>query len=138
MPKTAHTIFLVDDDPVFLGTARHFLQKNVPFPIEVKCYKTGSEALMDAQLKPAIAVLDMFLGDEHVYNLGIQLIEEFKKATPRTQLVFLTVFNNQEVRQRALNMGTSAYLIKDQSQFERLAETIIKLLRESELSTSIA
>lgn len=130
--KQPFTVFLVDDETVFLTAAKAYIEKNCAFDVEVHCFETGVQAKEELDKQPNVMVLDMFLGDHHWYNLGIQMVEEIKQESPHTHILMLTVFDNAEIRMKAIQLGAAAYLIKDSNQLANLTEAITSLYNETQ------
>lgn len=75
-----------------------------------------------AQLNPEVIVLDITMPDMD----GIEAARQLRKAGCRAKLVFLTVHNDPDYVQAALQAGGIAYVVKS-----RLASDLVTAIREA-------
>jgi DNA-binding NarL/FixJ family response regulator len=75
-----------------------------------------------ARLKPDVVVLDITMPDMD----GIEVARQLRKAGCRAKLVFLTVHNDPDYVQAALQAGGIAYVVKS-----RLASDLVKAIHEA-------
>ena len=75
-----------------------------------------------ARLKPDVVVLDITMPDMD----GIEVARQLRKAGSRAKLIFLTVHNDPDYVQAALQAGGIAYVVKS-----RLASDLVKAIHEA-------
>ena len=116
-------ILLVDDSPYFLDVARDFLHMQESFEITGVAVE-GTNALEQArQLQPDIILLDLNLGDQS----GVRLIPLFKRHTPHSKIIVLTIMDGEGYRDAAMQAGADAFVVKTRMTQE-LVTTIMEVL----------
>src|SRR5438270_557970 len=60
------TIFIVDDDPLFLKALQLSISGKLP-SAEIRIFQTGENCLQQMRLKPDIVILDYYLNSEIPY-----------------------------------------------------------------------
>ena len=126
-------VLLVDDHSLFLEGLRNLL---VSEGIQVVgLAKDGLEALAQARrLRPDVILMDIQMPRLN----GIQATRQIMAALPRTQIIILTSFHQDEFIFPALQAGAIAYLLKDVKAAE-LVEAIRRAARgEATLHPRIA
>ncbi len=121
---TGITIFLVEDDPMYLLALGQNLHKTPGY--NVYYYKSGEDCLRNMNLNPHIIVLDYYLNEDklNVMN-GLDVLRKIKKYNPKTRVVMLSGQKDLDVAIHAIEMGAYTYLIKDKQSLTQL-QTIIK------------
>ena len=113
------TILIVDDHEVVRNGIRAFLETLQEFQVvgEAAC---GEEAVRLVQdLIPDVVLMDLIMPGMD----GIETTREVKKISPRTQVVVLTSYHEDEHIFPALKAGAISYVLKDMK-MEKLAEAI--------------
>ncbi len=113
------TILIVDDHEVVRKGIRGYLETLAEFQVvgEAAC---GEEAVRLVQdLIPDVVLMDLIMPGMD----GIDTTREVKKVSPRTQVVVLTSYHEDEHIFPALKAGAISYVLKDMK-MEKLAETI--------------
>ena len=84
------TIFLVEDDEMFLKSAEHQLSRNQGYA--VKTFTTGEDALEAIKkTKVDVVVLDYFLDSEVPgAKSGIEILKEIKAHKPTLEVIMLS------------------------------------------------
>lgn len=99
-------ILIVEDDVVFCKLLTRFLRKN---GFEVMDAQTGKDALELVNLNAfELAVLDYRLPD----MTGIEILEEVKSKNPKSKIVLITRYGDQDVASKAINSGADAFISK--------------------------
>jgi NarL family two-component system response regulator LiaR len=71
---------------------------------------TAAEAVLRArQLRPDVVLMDQMLGDDD----GVATIRATREASPESQIIALTSFQEEERVVRAVEAGAMSYLLKD-------------------------
>lgn len=104
MPRTS--ILLADDNVAVLDHVRKILEKDYEI---VGALHDGESVLRDwTRLKANLIVLDISMGDTN----GIELARRLRNSGCRSQIVFLSVHQDPEFVNAALDAGGSAYVVK--------------------------
>ena len=113
------TILIVDDHEVVRKGIRAYLETLPEFQVVGEA-ASGEEAIKLVQeLIPDVVLMDLIMPGMD----GIDTTREVKKISPRTQVVVLTSYHEDEHIFPALKAGAISYVLKDMK-MEKLAETI--------------
>jgi len=128
------TILIVDDHTVVRQGVRTLLDMHPDLQVVGEA-ESAEEALpLVEQLVPDVVLLDLLLPGMN----GVETAREMKRISPRTQIVVLTSYAEDEDVFPALRAGAISYLLKDIRPRE-LAESIRKAARgESVLHSRVA
>ena len=128
------TILIVDDHTVVRQGVRTLLDMHPDLQVVGEA-ESAEEALpLVEQLVPDVVLLDLLLPGMN----GVEAAREMKRISPRTQIVVLTSYAEDEDVFPALRAGAISYLLKDIRPRE-LAESIRKAARgESVLHSRVA
>ena len=104
--KLRPRVLLVDDNADLLETLHWLLKPSC----EVVALLTDSSAVLESvmRLKPDVVVLDVSMPDVH----GFDLCRQIKRITPETRIVFLTAFDDEDLRKLAFSVGAVALVTK--------------------------
>jgi DNA-binding NarL/FixJ family response regulator len=117
-------ILLADDYPGLIVALQRLLSRSCEV---VGSVSSGRDAVAAAAaLRPDVVVLDLTLPDMS----GLEACGHIRLASPGTIIVVLTAIDDVDVRARALDVGASAFLVK-QSAAGELESTIHRLLAET-------
>lgn len=126
------TILIVDDHEVVRKGLRAYLDAQPEF-IVVGEASSGDEAVqMATELLPDVVLMDLVMSGMG----GVQATRKVKDITPRTQIVVLTSYHQDEFIFPALQAGAISYVLKDVS-MENLVDVIKKLLLEKQHCTHV-
>ncbi len=118
------TILIVDDHEVVRNGIRAYLETLDEFQVVGEA-ASGAEAIKLVQdLIPDVVLMDLIMPGMD----GIETTREVKKISPRTQVVVLTSYHEDEHIFPALKAGAISYVLKDMK-MEKLAETIQRAVR---------
>ncbi|HVD39353.1 MAG TPA: response regulator transcription factor [Solirubrobacterales bacterium] len=108
------TVLLVDDHAVVRGALKALLEGQEDFEVvgEAGSIAAGREALAEQQ--PQVLVLDVNLPD----GLAVDALPDLREASPKTQIVLLTMERDLTLARRALDGGARGYLFKDSAHLE--------------------
>jgi len=105
------TVLLVDDHAVVRQGVRTFL-KTQPDLAVVGEAETGAEAVtLAAQHVPDVVLMDLIMPDMD----GVEATRRVKQVSPRSQVVVVTSYHEDEHIFPALKAGALSYLLKDLS-----------------------
>ncbi|MEM9481552.1 MAG: response regulator transcription factor, partial [Verrucomicrobiota bacterium] len=102
-------VVVVDDHPIFREGLAHILERADGFQL-TRAVSSGTEA-MDAlkELSPEVMVLDVGLPDCN----GVDLAKSILEAAPATKVVMLTMHDEPELFELAMDRGLSGYVLKE-------------------------
>ena len=121
------SVFLVDDDAMFLASLKNTLKSEFKTGVEVSTFTNGEECLQHINGKPDIIVLDYLLNnDEHPEAMdGMKLLKEVKKIDEREILVIMLSGQDKlQVALDAIKNGAYEYIAKSESAFVRIRNVI--------------
>jgi two-component system, NarL family, response regulator NreC len=104
------TILLADDHPMFSQGLRTILERE-GFDITAEATDGQEAARLARQQDPDIAILDVSMP---LLN-GIDAAREIQKRSPRTQVIILTMYDDEAYVMEALRAGIRGYVLKAQA-----------------------
>jgi DNA-binding NarL/FixJ family response regulator len=102
-------LLIVDDHPVFRRGLRQIIEENKRFEIVGEAADGAVGLQMAAALVPDIIVLDV----DMPHLNGLQMARELKKCRSSAQIVFLTMYSDEDLFNAALDIGVNAYVLKE-------------------------
>jgi polysaccharide export outer membrane protein len=121
MDKRTLKIFLVDDNPFFLGIYSGYLA-SLGYK-DVKCYENGALCLNDLIEKPEVILLDH---STDVLN-GLEILKMIKRFNPDIYVVFISAQEDIETAVSSLNYGAFDYIGKGQNDIEGIGKVLAKI-----------
>ena len=136
--KGAISVFLVDDDNMFLKSLEHHLQQKLKHNFKIKSFSTGEACLKNMEQKPNIVVLDYFLNgqDQHAMN-GVHVLEKIKLANPDTAVIMLSGQDNMQVAIECMKHDALDYVVKNENVFLRAQNAIRNAVSSLEMSKEV-
>ncbi len=130
--------FLVDDEPVYLKLLQDNLQQYFLDKLDISTFSTGEACLENLGRQPEIVILDYYLNriDEHASN-GIDVLKSIKEADPSIQVVMLSQQDSIDVALETIKYGAYDYVVKNESAFVRIQNTLEKIMKYLELSREL-
>ncbi|HSY75262.1 MAG TPA: response regulator [Bacteroidia bacterium] len=125
--QDSYSVFLVDDDKMFLSSLKNALNSEFKKGLEVSTFTSGEDCLKNINGKPDIIVLDYLLNDDqHPQAMdGMKVLQEIKKVDYRDILVIM--LSGQDKLQVAIDSiknGAYEYVAKSESAFVRIRNII--------------
>jgi len=115
------TVLLVDDHAVVRQGVRTFLETQADLSVVGEA-GSGEEAVeLAEQHVPDVVLMDLIMPDMD----GVEATRKVKQVSPRSQVVILTSYHEDEHIFPALKAGALSYVLKDLSA-EELAEAVRK------------
>jgi len=115
------SVLIVDDHEIVRRGIRAYLETQPDFNVIGEA-GSGEEAIeMALNLVPDIVLMDLILPGLD----GVESTRRIKSLSPRTQIVVVTSYHEDEHIFPALKAGATAYILKD-IRMERLAEALHK------------
>jgi two-component system OmpR family response regulator len=129
-------LFLVDDDALFLKSLEiEFLQHT---DFSVKTFSSGEKCLEHLSEKPDLIILDYHLDgiDKSALN-GIDTLDKIKIINPDIPVVMLSSQDKIEVAVRCMHHRAFDYVVKSETAFIRLRNTITTFLSKEKMENEI-
>lgn len=118
------TVLLVDDHKLVRQGVRAFLEAHEEFQV-VGDVESGTQAVIAAEeYIPDVVLMDLIMPGMD----GVEATRQVKNISPRSQIVVLTSYHEDEHIFPALEAGATSYLLKDVD-MEELAEAIRRSAR---------
>jgi NarL family two-component system response regulator LiaR len=118
------TVLLVDDHELVRRGVRAFLETCGDFEVVGEA-ESGAQAVQLAEEQiPDVILMDLIMPGMD----GVEATRQVKKVSPRTQVVVLTSYHEDEHIFPALQAGALSYVLKD-VRMEELAEAVRKAAR---------
>jgi len=115
-------IIIADDHPVFRSGLITIISNERDIEIIGEADNGEKAYEMIMELKPDIALLDI-----HMPKMtGLQILKEIKKNKINVKTIFLTVYNDEDTFDEAMDNGVSGYVLKD-SAISDISECIRKV-----------
>ena len=110
-------LLIVDDHPVFRRGLRQVIEENPLFRVVGEASDGEAAMKMIADLKPNIAVVDI----DMPRLSGLEMVRALQKIKSPVTTVFLTMYNEEDMFNAALDLGVKAYVVKDSAADDILA-----------------
>jgi DNA-binding NarL/FixJ family response regulator len=128
------TILLVDDHEVVRQGVRGFFDSHDEFEVVGEAENGADAVMLTEELIPDVVLMDLLMSDTD----GVEATRQVKNISPRTQIVVLTSYHEDEHIFPALQAGALSYILKD-VKMEELAEVVRKAAGgESSLHSRVA
>jgi len=115
----AITVLLVDDHEVVRQGVRFFLETCPDFTVVAEADSGLAAIKLAEEHVPYVVLMDLIMPEMG----GVEATRRIKDASPRTQIVVLTSYHDDEHIFPALQAGAVSYILKD-VRMEELAEAI--------------
>lgn len=122
------TIFLVDDDALFLKSLEiDFIQHS---DFEVETFSTGESCVEEVHQNPAVIILDYYLDsiEKDAMN-GMETLDKIKKYDIKIPVIILSSQDKIEVAVDCMHHGASDYVVKSETSFLRLKTIIDRIFK---------
>ncbi len=103
------TLLLVDDHALVREGARAFLEAQPDFVVVGSVGSGGEAVLLAADLAPDVVLMDLVMPGMD----GIEATRLLKQSSPRSQVIVLTSYHDDEHIFPAIRAGALSYLLKD-------------------------
>lgn len=131
-------IFIIEDDEMTTKALKSEIEKEFPGRnIAVRAFKTGEQCHLNDQ-KPDIAIVDYHLNSVYKSAMnGLQIVELFRDKSPGTSMILVTSEENSAVEQKAMDLGVSDYILKNELMFLKLKTTMLQCIQVIELKARL-
>jgi len=131
--KENFKILIVDDDPQLCRMLSSYLGKvhYEDINIEVKCFATGEDCLVELNNSPDVIVLDYYLNSE-VPNAksGLQILKEIRARNRSIPVFVLSSQSQMVITAEMLKAGANEYVVKDNATSMRVAGLVQKTIND--------
>jgi len=107
--RRAIRVVIADDHQLMLAGIRRALEADGGFDIVGETRNGGDVAGIVDGVKPDLVLLDVRMPNVD----GLACLEEIKRRHPETKVVMLSASQDEQLIERALQRGASAYLVKN-------------------------
>ena len=115
------SIFIVDDDELFITSLKDQVKKMFKFEVNIKTFSTGEGCLNNFQNPPDIIILDYFLNSNYPDAMnGLKVLKKIMEISPETKVIMLSAQDKMEVAVNLIKFGAYDYIIKDDRLFVRI------------------
>ena len=131
------TIFLVDDDALFLRALEiDFLQHG---DFTIVTFATGESALKNLCHNPDIIILDYQLdGVEKTAKTGMETLDRIKEYNHKTPVIMLSSQDKIEVAIDCMHHGAADYVVKSETAFMRLQGIIERIFKYQNIEKQLS
>ncbi len=113
-------VVIVEDDPRFLESVS-LLFVDTPSIEVAGSYTTGKDAIKGIiEKRPDVALIDLGLPDIS----GVEIIKEISEKGCNTELLVLTVYNDDEHLFSAIKAGAVGYIVKNEASLSEIVSAI--------------
>ncbi len=102
-------LLIVDDHPVFRRGLRQVIEENPHFRVVGEASDGEAAMKMLGDLKPTIAVVDI----DMPRLSGLEMVRALQKMKSPVTTIFLTMYNEEDMFNAAMDLGVRAYVVKD-------------------------
>lgn len=105
------TLVLVDDHAIVRQGVRAFLQTQADIDIVGEAASGDEAVAICAEAAPDVVLMDLVMPGSVLD--GVEATREFKRVSPRSQVIILTSYHDDEHILPAIRAGALSYLLKD-------------------------
>ncbi len=128
------SVFLVDDDKMFLSSLAHSLSKKLKSKIKINSFSTGELALKKMSDNPNIIILDYYLNSENKEAMdGLQVLKKIKLEENEAFVIMLSAQDKLEVVADSFKNGAFEYVVKNESFFVRIENLVRNIISSIEI-----
>jgi len=129
----AYSVLIVEDDPVTLDVLAQVVEKESKLRL-LGTASSCSEAIESLEGAPDILLVDIGLPD----CSGINLIRSAKQQLPKTEIMVISAFGDEDHVVDAIEAGATGYILKDKN-LASVGSHILSLMKgDSPISPGIA
>jgi len=128
--QEAYSVFLVDDDKMFLSSLKNNLAQNFNSGVELSTFTSGEECLQKIESNPDIVILDYYLNDDQHPDAmdGLTVLKKIKEASQDSAVIMLSGQDKLQVALDSIKSGAYEYVAKSESAFVRIQNTVKNII----------
>lgn len=108
------TVLIADDHPMFRDGVKQALSNDVSLTV-IAVASDGEHALqLIREHSPNVAILDMNMPKMS----GLNVLRVLKKSDSKTEVVFLTMFDDEDILNEAMDLGVKGYILKESASID--------------------
>ena len=131
------TLFLVDDDALFLKSLEIEFMQHADFTIET--YPTGEFCIANLSHNPDVIILDYQLdGIDKMAMNGIETLDKIKAFNPDIPVVMLSSQDKIEVAINCMHHKAFDYVVKSETAFMRLQKIITTIFQYKKMEKELS
>lgn len=115
------TVMVVEDDPAFLTRFCGIVASDPEFELFAAVADLASARQAMSKVTPDVLLVDLGLPD----GSGVELIRETARRYPGTDIMVITVFNDEDHVLASIEAGATGYILKDS-----MPEEFVGLIRQ--------
>lgn len=108
------TVIIVDDHPLFRKGVKLLVESKENFKVVAEAGSGKEAEELIAKHKPNVVIMDLSLPDIS----GLDLVRQYKAADSDVNFVILTMYNDDEMIQTALDLHVKGYVLKDAAEMD--------------------
>ena len=130
------TIFIVDDDALFLKSLEIEFLQNADF--NIMTFPSGERCLESLELDPDVIILDYNLGgiDDSAMN-GLETLIKIKAAHAHIPVIMLSSQDKIDVAVNCMHHNAFDYVVKSETAFLRLKKNIASIFKYKEIEKTL-
>jgi DNA-binding NarL/FixJ family response regulator len=132
--KRKFKLLIVDDHPVFRRGLREIIGGNSRFQIVGETSDGVTALRLAKELKPDIAIVDIDMPQMN----GLETVRAFQKNELCVNVIFLTMYKEEDMFNAAMDLGIKAYIVKDNAADEILTALEKVAINEPFISQSMS
>jgi DNA-binding NarL/FixJ family response regulator len=109
MPDSRIKVVIVDDHPLFRGGLRQVIESDPEFQLIGEAGDGPGGLQLIREQKPDVAILDVNLPGLS----GLEIAQKLQHRRIPTRLIILTMYKEEETFNRAMDLGVSGFVLKE-------------------------
>ncbi|HEY6951117.1 MAG TPA: response regulator transcription factor [Bacteroidota bacterium] len=107
--KNPTTVIIADDHPMFRSGVRQALERDPELKVLGEAGDGATALRMIREQRPTVAVLDVNMPKMS----GLEVAKTLSKEQGAPYIILLTMFDDEEILNEAMDLGVKAYLLKE-------------------------
>ena len=132
------SVFLVDDDKVYLATLEYYLNKQLESKIQIESFTNGEDCLYEVERNPTIEVviLDYYLNTESSNKMsGLNVLNKIKEINSDIIVIMLSGEDKLAVAIDCITYGAYEFVVKSETAFIRTQNILKNIIHSIELQS---
>jgi DNA-binding NarL/FixJ family response regulator len=112
--KNTVSVIIADDHPLFRSGVRQALERDPDLKVLAEAGDGTAALALIQEYRPGVAVLDINMPRMS----GLEVARALSKEKARPEIVLLTMFDDEEMLNEAMDLGVKAYLLKESASID--------------------